>query len=424
MTGGEGDDTYVVDTPLDTVAELLGGGTDTVLAAGDYTLGVEVENLVLTQAGAGTGNELDNQITGSDGDDVIDGAGGADQMAGGLGNDTYVVDAAGDVVSELPGEGYDSVYATLDYALAAEVEALVLQGDARHGTGNAQDNDLFGTVGDDTLDGAGGADTMAGDVGDDTYIVDDAGDTILESADAGVDTVIASVDFALDSQVENLTLTGLARQATGNALDNVLTGTAGDDVLNGGTGADTMVGGSGNDTYHVDNLLDSIVEAAGGGSDTVVASFDYTLSPGEIENLVLTGGAHTGTGNAASNTLTGGTGNDTLDGGGGGDVLIGGGGDDRYIMRTAADVVTEGLGGGTDTEVATFSVTLADNVENLEISGDGSVGTGNALANVLIGGAGVQTLRGGAGTTPTTWTTRATSSSKTQAAGSTRSSAA
>lgn len=397
MTGGEGNDTYVVDTPLDTVAELLGGGTDTVLAAGDYTLGAEVENLVLTQAGAGTGNELDNQITGSDGDDVIDGAGGADQMAGGLGNDTYVVDADGDVVSELPGEGYDSVYATIDYALAAEVEALVLQGDARHGTGNAQDNDLFGTVGDDTLDGAGGADTMAGDVGDDTYIADDAGDTILESAGGGVDTVIASVDFALDSQVENLTLIGLARQATGNALDNVLTGTAGDDVLNGGTGADTMVGGSGNDTYHVDNLLDSIVEAAGGGSDTVVASFDYTLSPGEIENLVLTGGAHTGTGNAASNTLTGGTGNDTLDGGGGGDVLIGGAGDDRYIMRTAADVVTEGLGGGTDTEVAAFSVTLADNVENLEISGDGSVGTGNALANVLIGGAGVQTLRGGAG---------------------------
>ena len=397
MVGGDGNDTYVVDTPVDTVTELPGGGTDTVLAAGDYTLGAEVENLVLTQVGVGTGNELDNQITGSDGDDVIDGAGGADHMAGGIGNDTYLVDVAGDVVSESAGEGYDSVYAGIDYTLAAEVEALILQGDARHGTGNAQDNDLFGTVGDDTLDGAGGADTMAGDVGDDSYIVDNAGDSIVESAGAGVDTVIASVDFALDSEVENLTLTGLARQATGNALDNVLTGTAGDDVLNGGTGADTMVGGSGNDTYHVDNLFDSIVEAAGGGSDTVIASFDYTLSSGEIENLVLTGGAHIGTGNTASNTLTGGTGDDTLDGGGGGDILVGGGGDDRYIIRAEADVVTEGIGGGIDTEVATFSVTLADNVENLEISGDGSVGTGNALANLLIGGAGVQTLRGGDG---------------------------
>ncbi len=397
MTGGDGNDSYVVDTPLDTVIELPGGGIDTVYAASDYTLGAEVENLVLTQAAAGTGNELDNQITGSDGADVIDGAAGVDQMAGGLGDDSYAVDNEGDVVTELPGGGYDTVYASVDYTLAAEVEALVLQGGARHGTGNAKSNTLFGTVGNDTLDGAGGADSMSGGLGDDTYIVDNAGDSIIEAVAGGIDTVIASVDFTLGSQVENLTLTGLARKAAGNALDNVLTGTIGDDVLDGKAGADTMAGGSGNDTYYVDNVLDTIVEVSGGGTDTVVASFDYTLSPGEIENLVLFGGAHIGTGNASSNTLTGGDGNDTLDGGGGGDTLIGGGGDDRYIIRSVLDSVTEASGGGIDTEVATFSVTLADNVENLEISGEGSVGTGNVLDNVLTGGTGAQTLIGGAG---------------------------
>lgn len=397
MTGGDGNDSYVVDTPLDAVAELPGGGIDTVYAASDYALGAEVENLVLTQAGAGTGNELDNQITGSDGNDVIDGAAGADLMAGGLGDDSYVVDTAGDVISELPGGGYDTVYAGVDYTIAAEVEALVLQGAARHGTGNAKGNALLGTVGNDTLDGAGGADTMTGGLGDDTYIVDNAVDAIVEAAGGGTDTVIASVDFTLGSEVENLTLTGLARKATGNVLDNVLTGTAFEDVLDGKAGADTMIGGSGNDTYYVDDVLDSIVELTGGGMDTVVASFDYTLSPGEIENLVLAGGAHAGTGNASSNTLTGGSGNDTLDGGGGGDTLIGGTGDDRYIIRSVLDVVTESAGGGIDTEVADFSVTLADNVENLEISGDGSVGTGNALDNVLTGAMGAQTLAGGAG---------------------------
>jgi Ca2+-binding RTX toxin-like protein len=182
-------------------------------------------------------------------------------------------------------------------------------------------------------------------------------------AAGGRDRVFASVDFTLGSEVENLTLKGLARKATGNALDNGLTGTVGDDLLDGKAGADTMAGGSGNDAYYVDNALDTIVEVTGGGTDTVVASFDYTLSPGEIENLVLVGGAHLGTGNARSNTLTGGSGNDTLDGGGGGDTLIGGGGDDRYIIRSALDVVTEASGGGIDTEVATFSVTLADHVE-------------------------------------------------------------
>lgn len=397
MVGGDGNDSYVVDTPLDTVVELPGGGIDTVYAAGDYTLGAEVEKLVLTQAGTGTGNELDNQITGSSGDDAIDGSGGADQMAGGLGDDTYMVDNAGDVVSELSGGGYDTVHATIDYTLAAEVEALVLEGDAHHGTGNAKNNALFGTVGNDILDGAGGADSMSGGLGNDTYFVDNGGDTVVEAVGGGTDTVIASVDFTLDSQVENLTLTGLARRATGNALDNVLTGTVGNDLLDGKAGADTMVGGAGDDTYYVDNVLDAIVEEAGGGTDTVVASFDYSLSPGEIENLVLAGSAHIGTGNAGRNSITGGVGNDTLDGGGGGDTLSGGGGDDRYIIRSALDVVIEAPGGGIDTEVATFSVTLADNVENLEISGDGSVGTGNALDNVLTGGAGAQTLIGGTG---------------------------
>lgn len=398
MTGGAGNDRYVVDSALDSVIEQAGGGTDTVEASVAHTLAGEVENLVLTGAAhAGTGNALDNQITGTSGSDTLDGKAGADQLTGGLGNDTYLVDTLGDSVIEAPGGGYDTVKASIDYVLAAELEALVLQGAAHHGTGNGLANALTGTTGDDTLDGKAGADTMTGGQGNDSYLVDNAADSIVEAIGGGTDTVTASVDYALGNEVENLTLTGTARAATGNTLANVLTGTSGNDMLDGKAGADTMIGGAGDDTYSVDNLLDTAVEAAGGGTDTIVASIDYTLAAGEVENLTLTGSAHIGTGNTRKNVIRGGTGNDTLDGGRGGDTLIGGAGDDRYILRTTSDVVTEASDGGTDTAVAKFNATLAANVENLEISGTGRVGIGNALDNVLTGGVGTQILQGGAG---------------------------
>eukprot|EP01031_Cornospumella_fuschlensis_P008343 gene8343-10290_t len=230
MAGGTGDDSYVVDSALDQVVELPGGGTDTVLASVDYMLAAELENLVLTAAGhTGTGNAAANRLTaaaggdtllgdagqdtlqGNAGADRLDGGTGADSMAGGAGNDSYVVDDAGDVVTELAAGGTDTVFANLDYALSDDIEALLLTAPGHTATGNALDNSLTGTSGadtllgaggNDTLDGAGGGDRMIGGDGDDTYQIRSAGDVVVETAGGGFDTVIVSSDWTLAENIE------------------------------------------------------------------------------------------------------------------------------------------------------------------------------------------------------------------------------
>lgn len=112
--------------------------------------------------------------------------------------------------------------------------------------------------------------------------------------------------------------------------DDLLRGNGGDDRLDGNEGRDTLIGGDGNDTYIIDDSLDVIVEAAGGGTDVVMAYRDYVLSA-NIENLTLVGNAGRATGNDLANSLTGNDAANILDGGNGDDTLLGGGGDDTLI---------------------------------------------------------------------------------------------
>lgn len=401
MTGGAGDDTYVVDDIGDTVAEASDEGLDTVRSRITTTLGTNVENLALIGIAAidGTGNALDNTITGNAAANRVDGGAGADQMAGGRGNDTYVVSEAGDQVVEAAGEGHDSVESHLaNYTLTDNVEALVLATGAAQGTGNALDNTLIGNAADNVLDGASGADVMAGGLGDDVYRVDNAADLVVEAADAGADSVEASVDHALADNVENLQLVGTALAGSGNSLNNRLTGNAGNNMLDGGAGADTMSGGAGDDSYIVDNAGDMVIENAGEGVDTVRASVNYVLSD-EVENLTLTGsGAISASGNALNNTLTGNAAANLLDGADGADAMSGRAGDDTYVVDNSGDSVTENADEGNDTVRSSVSFTLSDNVENLVLTGNGSVdATGNGVANSLIGNAAANTLDGGAG---------------------------
>ncbi len=402
MIGGSGNDTYVVDDAGDVLSEALDGGLDTVQSSVGYRLRANIENLTLTGSAHidGTGNELANVLLGNAGNNILDGELGADTMTGGMGDDTYVLDVSTDKITELAGQGVDTVQTTFTHVLRTNFENLTLLGAAAiSAVGNAVDNVLTGNVAANVLDGGAGADTMAGGRGNDTYVVENAGDLVIEQAGEGTDAVRAWIDHTLTANVEKLTLQGTANlNGTGNELANTLVGTAGNNILDGGLGGDTMTGGAGDDTYIIDNAADRVSEDAGGGFDTLLSSITYMLRA-NAEKLVLTGADNTNAvGNTQGNILTGNAGNNILDGGAGADEMTGGGGNDTYVVENAGDMVIEAADGGTDAVRSWIDYTLGDNVEKLSLQGTANInGTGNELANSLLGNTGRNILDGGGG---------------------------
>jgi VCBS repeat-containing protein/parallel beta-helix repeat protein len=312
-----------------------------------------------------------NPVIGTSGDDTLTGTTGADEMTGFAGNDTYTVNHSGDVVTEVAGEGNDTVQASISHTLSANVENLILTGPtAVNGDGNTLDNVLIGNaasnrlkgnLGNDTLDGGGGADTLDGGDGNDTYYVDSSDDIIIEKdhlGAGGIDSVFSTASVALSAEVENLTLLGSAHiNATGNTQANLLTGNAGNNILNGGTGSDVMTGGLGDDTYYVDHTGDVVVEKPGEGIDRVNSYISYTIRD-DLEHLTLLepvtagAGAIVGTGNAVNNAIVGNSLANKLNGAGGDDTMYGGAGNDT-------------LDGGTGNDTAVFS----GNRDSYSISG-------------------------------------------------------
>lgn len=393
MAGGAGNDTYSVDNAGDHVTESSGSGTDTVDASVSYTLTDNVENLVLTGSSGinGSGNALANTLTGNTGANHLEGGGGNDNVSGGDGNDQL---SGGDGSDHLSGgRGADTMLG---------------------GSGN---DSLSGGDGNDSLDGGSGADQLSGGGGDDSYVVDSSGDVVTEAASAGTDTVHATVDYTLGANLENVDLEGTAAiDATGNTLDNTLVGNAGDnllsgaagndslsggngndslsggsgndklsggdgndalnggdgnDSLNGGGGTDTMTGGGGNDVYSVNSSTDKVVEASGGGTDSVQSSIDYTLGS-NLENLTLTGSqALHATGNALANTITGNSGSDTLTGGEGADHFV-------FNNMLGSDTVSDFHSGIDKLMFSQGGIHLGDGDTALE--GGVAVGTGGSFS--------------------------------------------
>lgn len=290
MRGGRGSDTYVVDDAGDSIfdngynsglEDFWRTDINTVISGIDYTLGINLQRLILdgTADLNGAGNGESNTLQGNAGANVLtaaavdDYSSWADWIDGGAGNDI-----------------------------------------------------LIGAWGNDTLIGGAGNDRMEGGGGDDLYYVDSLGDVIVEAEDEapsfpmamamqlssdatnssvgesgapGIpamgehpyrngDTVAASIDFTLTEELESLILVGTAVNGTGNefsnwlsgnAQDNVLSGLgeydtiyggAGRDVLYGGDGGDELDGEDGNDTLVGGDGDDFYIYTAGQGHDTIV----------------------------------------------------------------------------------------------------------------------------------------------------------
>jgi Ca2+-binding RTX toxin-like protein len=342
-----------------------------------------------------------DQLTGGTGNDHLDGGAGADQMSGGVNDDIYFVDNAGDVITELSGEGRDTVYTSIQYTLGANVEDLAISGtsSALNIYGNGLANLLVGNGAQNTLDGGGGADTLVGQLGDDLYVIDDVGDVIIEGADGGRDTIYTAITYyQMGDNVEDFQATSNAGSyVVGNSVDNLIVGLGGADTLIGGVGADTLVGAAGDDSYIIADQTDVIIEGAGGGRDTIYTSISYYQMGDNVEDLSMTGtGGTYAIGNSVDNLIVGNIGADTLDGGGGGDFMVGGAGDDSYFVDNLGDRTVESAGQGRDTIYASISWTTGDNVEDLALQGSANLNaSGNALNNLLVGNDGNNILTGG-----------------------------
>ena len=310
MSGGAGDDTYVVTRANDVIIEQTNAGTDTVRTnLRNYVLPNNVENLVYT-ASAGitaTGNALNNTFSGFDGTSILNGGDGTDTalFTGQFAQYTVVANPDGSLISltDTRAGSPDGTTTFSNFELFQFNGGLVLTAAQLGGSTGIPPTAVNGTTGND----------------------------------------------ALTSSVTGAIISGLggADTLTAGAANQTLDGGAGADILNdNGQSGITLLGGAGNDTFIVSNPGTIITKSANNGTDTVQTTLSSYQLPANIERLVFTGsGSFTATATVAGEQITGGTGADSLgDGGLANVVLRGGGGADTFNVTNASTTVNEVAG--------------------------------------------------------------------------------
>ncbi len=349
---------------------------------------------------------------------------GRSMIHAGGGFDTLIVDLAGATAAvSLQGISITSQGITTDIFGFEQRIATTGSGNDFLTGGDGNDT-LSSGAGDDTLWGFDGADAMAGGTGNDIYDVDNFGDTVVEAAGEGIDTVQSRLSsWTLGANFENLSLftfdvpaggTGneLANTIRGNVASNTLAGLDGNDILVGNSGDDLLLGGAGNDILRGGAGADIL--GGGAGVDTA----DYSV-PDFFVGVTVDMSSAGLSGDALGDTylsieiVQGTSFNDVLMGRDFfADTMIGGAGDDVLMGRLGADELRGGAGRDTlsyanslsGVDVRLFAGTAAGGEANGDVySGiENIIGSatrtdtlvGDATDNYIWGGGGNETIAG------------------------------
>ena len=276
-------------------------------------------------------------------------------------------------------------------------------------TGTEGDDELNGTDGEDTIFGLGGNDLIHGSAADDE-IDGGTGDDVFSYVDVyhlrgdtiaggdGADTLrlsgamSAGVQFAANSLTGVETIHLVSSGATGYNRYNIT-------MNNGNVAAGQTLRVEGGTLRYGENVFFYGQGEADGRFDITTGGGTDYLYGGRGNDIVRAG--------AGRDTLGGGAGDDYLDGGIGNDTMTGGVGNDYYVVDSAADVVVERSGEGTDEIlVRVFTYTLPEHVERASAAG---ILTANAQDNVITSRSAltVHAGQGGADTIIGGWSTDA-----------------
>jgi serralysin len=269
LSGGFNDDDYWLATSDVVIIEYPNEGIDSVQTSFSYTLGDNLENLVLTNGNTiGKGNILNNRISGSSGNDTLDGYIGSDTLIGGSGDDRLVDLSGRNFLYGGAGHDYLSVFNEDDVLRDADSQLY----------GESGNDSLFGSISNNYLSGGDGNDLLQDSEGNDTLYGGQGNDAI--SSWTGNDILYGEAgDDWLDGAFDNdILYGGEGNDTLGNSYypesgNDQMFGEGGNDLIYGGAGTDTLVGGAGND-YLVGFGYDSSAEydilTGGIGADTFV----------------------------------------------------------------------------------------------------------------------------------------------------------
>jgi serralysin len=436
LEGGEGNDQLFGGAGA---GRLFGGaGNDTVEGADDYD-----------QIEGGDGNDLlsgggnIDTLDGGAGNDTLYGGQGDDKFIAGLGNDTLFGDAGNDDFNSRSDSGKDNInggFGTdrlildrdgttlgLTMSLATPNVSQLLADGTRFV--NIELLNFYGGSGSDSVQGGATIDLLYSGDGNDTLLGEGGTDALR--GDGGNDSLNGGT---ADDDLSGGTGNDILR---GGSENDLIRGDAGNDEVYGDSGADRIIhwapdgvdiidGGAGNDSllYESNITTGLILTIANPAVQQILAdgsrfvNIEQIDAYGGVGSDNFTGGALLDNlfGGQGNDTLNGGAGNDSLDGGGGNDRLdgglgvdnmIGSGGNDTYIVDNAMDFVNEAnFDPGIDIVFSAVNFSLdstaigahvSGEVENLILTGTAVTGVGSAGANVIFGNALANTLTGGAG---------------------------